>query len=232
MCGRFTLTADPETIRRVFNLDSVPEQVVGRYNIAPSQPVAVITNENPRELTFHRWGLIPSWSKDPTIGSRMINARAETAFEKPAFRAAFKRRRCLIPANGFYEWQKRGKNEKAPMYINLKDHALFAFAGLWEIWNSPEGDELRTCTILTGEPNDLVKPIHNRMAIILDKADYAAWLSPDETPSGELMPLLLRQYDVNQMDVYEVSKSVNSPYNDSPQLIEPVVYPDQPPLMG
>jgi putative SOS response-associated peptidase YedK len=229
MCGRFTLTATSEMIQQAFNLDTLPQTTPPRYNIAPSQPVALITNENPRELTFHRWGLIPSWSKDPKIGSRMINARAETAHEKPSFRAAFKRRRCLIPATGFYEWQKRGEKDKSPMYVHLKDHALFAFAGLWEVWHSPEGDEIRTCTILTTEPNSLVKPIHNRMAVILEQAHYADWLAPEELPTTELMPLL-KAYDAAQMRVYEVSKTVNSPYNDSPQCIEPFNRPDQPPL--
>ena len=231
MCGRFTLTADPEMIKRAFSLDSVPDLIQPRYNIAPSQPVAVITNENPHKLTFHRWGLVPSWAKDPKMGNRLINARAETAYEKPSYRAAFKRRRCLIPADGFYEWQKRGEKDKVPMYIHLKNRELFAFAGLWEVWHGPEGEELRTCTILTTAPNDLVRPIHNRMAVILDKADYGDWLSPEEKPSGELMPLL-RAYDADQMGVYEVSRSVNNPYNDTPQLVEPFVPPEQPSLFG
>ena len=136
-----------------------------RYNIAPTQPVAVITNQNSKALDFFTWGLIPSWSKDTSIGSKLINARSETAHEKPSFRAAFKRRRCLIPADGFYEWTKRD-NKKIPMYVHLKDRKPFAFAGLWEIWQSKEGDEIRSCTILTTEPNDLIKPLHHRMAVI------------------------------------------------------------------
>jgi putative SOS response-associated peptidase YedK len=188
--------------------------------------VAVITNEDPRELTFHRWGLIPSWAKDPKIGSSMINARSEGVEDKPAFRAAFKRRRCLIPSDGFYEWQKRDGG-KAPMFVHLKNHELFAFAGLWEVWRSAEGDELRTCTIMTTEPNELIKPIHNRMAVILRPEDYATWLSPDELPPAVLRPLL-NAYEADRMAVYEVSKLVNSPGNDTPECIAPVHPSDQP----
>jgi putative SOS response-associated peptidase YedK len=220
MCGRFTLTADPQVIQQKFDLKTVPDEVTARYNIAPTQPVAVISNEDPTALTHYRWGLVPSWTKDISMGSRMINARSETAHEKPAFRAAFKRRRCLIPASGFYEWTPRGKS-KVPMYIHLKDHELFAFAGLWEIWHSPDGDELRTCTILTSEPNDLVKPLHNRMAVILHEDDYDMWLSPDELPADALKPLL-RPYEPARMDAYEVSTIVNSPANDTPECIAPV----------
>lgn len=223
MCGRFVLTADGQAIQQQFNLDTVPPGIQARYNIAPSQPVAVISNENPKELTFYKWGLIPSWSKDPAIGNKMINARAETAHEKPAFRSAFKRRRCLIPANGFYEWSKDGKSKK-PMYVHLKDQALFAFAGLWEVWHSPDGGIINSCTILTTEPNDLVKPLHNRMAVILREADYDLWLSADELPPQELMPLL-QPYEADRMAVYEVSPLVNSPANDVPACILPVAPP-------
>src|SRR5690606_10699784 len=134
-----------------------------------------ITNENPQELTYHRWGLIPSWAKDVSIGNKLINARSETADEKPSFRSAFKRRRCLIPADGFFEWQKQDKN-KVPMFIHMKDQSVFAFAGLWEVWHSPEGDEIRTATILTTEPNDLMANIHNRMPVILPRDAYEIWL--------------------------------------------------------
>lgn len=229
MCGRYTLNAELPAIQLAFNLDSVPDVYMPRYNIAPTQPVAVITNENPKELTFHKWGLIPSWSKDPKMGSRMINARAETVDEKPAFRSAFKRRRCLIPATGFYEWTPQN-GRKVPMYLHLQDHALFAFAGLWEIWHSPEGDEIRSCTILTTSPNELIKPLHNRMAVILPPEDYEAWLSPDEMPAEALKPLL-RAYPSDAMEVYEVSTLVNSPANDSAELIEPHHPPEQQSLL-
>lgn len=225
MCGRFALTADPELIQQFFNLQTMPPVMTARYNIAPTQPVAVIANDAPSELTFFRWGLVPSWSKDISIGTKMINARAETLHEKPSFKAAYKRRRCLIPANGFYEWAKTDDGKK-PMYIHLKDHELFAFAGLWETWHSPDGGELRTCTIITAEPNELVKPLHHRMAVILDPSDYDLWLSGDELPPQALAPLL-KPYDADKMGVYEVSTLVNNAANDTPELIKPFNRPTQ-----
>src|SRR5690606_25133774 len=158
MCGRFVLIADPNAIQQEFNLASLPD-LTPRYNIAPTQGVAVITNEKPDELTFHRWGLIPSWAKEPEIGNKMINARSEGVEDKPAFRAAFKRRRCIIPASGFYEWKKLDAKQKAPMYIHLKDQEVFGLAGLWEIWYDPDGGEWRTATILTTDANEFMRPI-------------------------------------------------------------------------
>lgn len=196
-----------------------------RYNIAPSQPIAVITNQNPNQLAYVKWGLVPSWSKDPAIGNKMINARSETAAEKPSFRSAFKRRRCLIPADGFFEWTKQDK-KKVPMYIHLENNAVFAFAGLWETWQSPDGSELQTCTILTTEPNELIKPLHHRMAVILEPDTYDTWLSPDELPADALMPLMTA-YPPETMRVYEVSTQVNSPANDNPSIIEPFDAPRQ-----
>ena len=225
MCGRFVLTADGELIQQQFDLQFTPEGITARYNIAPGQPIAVITNSDPANLTFHRWGLIPSWAKDAKIGNRLINARAETLHEKPSFKNAYKRRRCLIPSNGFYEWAKHG-NAKKPMYIHLKDHALFAFAGLWETWNSPHGDEITTCTIITTEPNDVVKPLHHRMAVILRPENYKTWLSTEEMLPDSLQPLL-QPYNANRMEAYEVSRFVNSPANDTPQCIEAVDSPQQ-----
>jgi putative SOS response-associated peptidase YedK len=220
MCGRFVLTASPEAIQTAFNLTTVPEGLTARYNVAPSQPVAVITNEDPKTLTFHRWGLIPSWAKDIAIGNKLINARADTAAEKPSFRAAFRRRRCLIPANGFYEWQKR-TGGKAPMFIHLKEYKVFAFAGLWEVWHSPDGDELRTCTILTTEPNDFVRSIHDRMPVILQPSDYEKWLAPGEQSPDALKPLM-KPLDAALMTAHEVSKLVNKATVDTPELIAPV----------
>jgi len=220
MCGRFTLTANPTAVRDLFDLTTVPEGVEPRYNVAPTQPVAVVTNEDASALTFHRWGLVPSWAKDITIGNKLINARAETAHEKPSFRAAFKRRRCLIPTSGFYEWRKTG-GAKAPHFIHMQGQTPFAFAGLWEVWYSPEGDQLRTCTILTTSANDLIAPLHDRMPVILDPSDYALWLSPDEMEVEELLPLM-KSYDADRMALYEVSQLVNKPIFDSPELIEPV----------
>lgn len=229
MCGRYVLTADPAALQQAFNLDSVPGEIKARYNIAPTQPVAVVANDNPKALTFFRWGLIPSWAKDPSIGNRMINARAETLAEKPSFRTAYKRRRCLIPANGFYEWAKQGK-DKVPVYVHLKGQPVFAFAGLWETWQDPNGGELRTCTIITTEPNDVVRPLHHRMAVILRPDDYAIWLSPDELPPDALQPLL-RPYEAAAMSAYEVSTQVNNVANDSPALIEPLPPPPAQPVL-
>ncbi|MFO7322856.1 MAG: SOS response-associated peptidase [Chloroflexota bacterium] len=220
MCGRFTLTADPQVMRDMFGLTTVPEGIEPRYNVAPTQPVAVITNEDPTTLTFHRWGLVPSWSKDIAIGNKLINARAETAHEKPSFRAAFRRRRCLIPTNGFYEWQT-ANGDKRPHFIYLRDEPVFAFAGLWEIWYSPDGDELRTCTILTTAANDLLRPLHERMPVILKRENYADWLEPGEAPIEALIPLM-KPYDPDKMALYEVSRMVNRATVDTPELIEPV----------
>lgn len=220
MCGRFTLTASSELVQAAFNLTSVPAQMIPRYNIAPSQPVAVVTNEDPYALTFHRWGLVPSWAKDVSVGYKMINARSETVHEKPSFKAALKRRRCLIPADGFFEWKVDGKG-KTPHYIHLRDKSVFAFAGLWEIWRSSDGDELRTCTILTTEANAFMKSLHERMPVILRPDDYATWLQPGEVLIEELKPLM-RQYDPALMAEYEVSPLVNKPGNDMPDVIEPV----------
>jgi len=225
MCGRYVLNADGKTIQQIFNLESVPT-IEPRYNIAPSQPVMAITNDDPQNATHLQWGLIPSWSKDPKIGYKMINARSETAHEKPSFRAAFKRCRCIIPATGFYEWAKMDDGRKAPHLIYVGDHEVFAFAGLWEIWHSPDGEEIRTCTILTGEPNDKIKPLHHRMAVILHQDDYDTWLSPDELPTQVLMPLL-RTYEAERMDAYEVSTRVNAPKHDGPENIVPVIPPPQ-----
>ena len=230
MCGRFVLATDAQSLQMHFNLTALPEGLaVARYNIAPIQPVAVITNQTPQILTFQKWGLIPSWSKDPSIASSLINARAETLHEKPSFRTAFKRRRCLIPATGFYEWGKGEGKAKQPYYIHLADNQVFAFAGLWETWSSPDGDTVETCTIITTEPNDLIRPLHHRMAVILDPEDYDLWLSPDELPPMALMPLL-NSYPQETMRYHPVSPMVNNVRNDSPECIKPLMPPEQSPL--
>jgi putative SOS response-associated peptidase YedK len=220
MCGRYVLTADGAQLQLAFDLNAAPEPHAPRFNIAPSQPIAVITNDNPHDLTFFKWGLVPSWAKDPGMGNKMINARSETAFEKPAFRAAFKRRRCLIPADGFFEWQKR-EGGKVPMFIHLDDYSVFAFAGLWEVWYSPDGGELRTATILTTSPNELMSSIHDRMPVILEHKDYEQWLSPGDRKAESLMPLM-KPFDAGRMAAHAVSTYVNSPANDSPETIEPI----------
>ena len=219
MCGRFTLTANSESIQLAFALESADSWSSPRYNIAPTQQVAVITDRQPRSLSMFKWGLVPSWAKDPKIGSRMINARAETAHEKPSFRSAFRRRRCLIPADGYYEWLRQGKR-KTPMYIQHAQRNIFAFAGLWESWKDPQGDWLNTCTILTAEANARIQPIHHRMAVIVEPADYNLWLAPRELEPGEWQPLLAGPRP-EQLTYHPVSTQVNYVRNDHPGLISP-----------
>lgn len=220
MCGRFALAATGEDLKDHYSLQELPF-VMPRYNIAPTQPVAAIRLDagNQRELTHFQWGLIPSWAKDPSIGARMINARAETAAEKPSFRAAFKRRRCLIPATGFYEWQQRAGG-KQPFYIHAAAQDILSLAGLWEVWQSADGTELETCTILTTTPNGLIEPIHNRMPVILDPADYDMWLDR-ETPPDQLRHLL-RPVENERLVARAVSTAVNKVQNESLECIQPL----------
>ncbi len=221
MCGRFSLGA---TIRvgQLFDLPNWPD-TPPRYNIAPSQDVpAVIQNRETgaREYRPFRWGLIPSWAKDPAIGNRMINARSETAATKPAFRKPLRERRCLILADGFYEWKREG-SRKQPYYIKLRDGEPFAFAGLWDHWTPADGDPLETCTILTTAPNAVLEPIHDRMPVILPPDAYAVWLDPAvrdvERAQANLTPL-----PADAMVAYTVSTRVNSPAHDLPDLVEPL----------
>lgn len=224
MCGRFTLAADPGTLKTLFDLDDVPA-LPARYNIAPTQPVAAVrydADRDRRQFTFLTWGLIPFWAKEPKIGARMINARAETVAEKAAFRAAFRYRRCLIPTSGFYEWQKRGSH-KQPYYITMQDQQPFAIAGLWERWQSPDGSVIESCTLLTTTPNDLVQPLHNRMPVILAPADYALWLAPHS--SARQLRDLLRPYPAAAMLAYPVSTRVNNPTYDAVDCIQPLSQP-------
>ena len=224
MCGRFTLTADSESIQLAFALDSAENWAGPRYNIAPTQQVAVITDRQPNSLSMFKWGLVPSWAKDPKIGSRMINARAETAYEKPSFRSAFKRRRCLIPADGYFEWAREGKR-KRPMYIQHAQRDIFAFAGLWESWKDPQGKWLNTCTILTTEANARIQPIHHRMAVIIEPADYEMWLAPRALEPGEWQPLLAGPRP-EKLKYHAVSTQVNYVRNDHAGLISPAPPPD------
>ena len=220
MCGRFALVATGEEVAAHYQLPETPF-IAPRYNIAPTQPVAAVRLDNAgaRQLTHFQWGLIPSWSKDPALGSKMINARAETAADKPAFRAAFKRRRCLIPATGFYEWQATD-GRKQPMHIRAAGGGLLSLAGLWEVWHAPDGGELETCTILTTTPNVLMEPIHNRMPVILDPADYAMWLDP-ATALDQLNPLR-RPFAPEMLAASPVSTAVNRPQNATADCIAPL----------
>ena len=252
MCGRFTLRASPRAVAEEFAL-AEPLSLGPRFNIAPSQAVAAVRlapDAQPprREIVLMRWGLIPSWADDPAIGNRMINARAETAFDKPAFRAAMRRRRCLIPADGFYEWQHAGRRRQ-PYFFHLPDDRLFAFAGLWETWEGADHSALErvprdsngqnafetvetrrherqtsvrhaleSCTILTTAANDLVRPIHDRMPVIVGQNDYDRWLDPRvETP--EALAALLTPLAADVLQAYPVSAEVNRPTSDGPQCV-------------
>lgn len=223
MCGRFTLTVDPDQLREAMPWLEVPSGFKPRYNIAPSQPVAVVPNNGENRLDFFVWGLIPSWAKDPQIGNRMINARAETLVEKPSFKNAFRRRRCLILADGFFEWkidERDGRQVKVPMYIRMKDGKPFAFAGLWELWNAPDGSQVYSTTIITTEPNTFLKSIHNRMPVILPVEKYSTWLEQKEMDPGNLQPLLT-PYTSKDMTAFAVSRKVNDPKNEDPDIIQP-----------
>jgi putative SOS response-associated peptidase YedK len=222
MCGRFTLTADPGDLQDAFPGLHIQVPIKPRYNIAPLQPVAVIANLPEFSLDYFHWGLIPSWAKDPEIGNRLINARSETLAEKPSFRSAFRRRRCLIPADGFFEWKATpDQKAKTPMYIKLKSVRLFAFAGLWEIWSSPDGSQIYSCTIITTQPNALIETIHNRMPVILPADAYKDWLDPSER-SPESLSHWLSPFPAEEMESYPVSRLVNSPQTDIPECIKAV----------
>lgn len=215
MCGRYSLHQTAAKLAEVFELEAEPEWTP-RYNIAPSQPVPAMINLPDRAFRLLRWGLIPSWAKDCTIGNKLINARAETVAEKPSFRSAFKQRRCLILADGFYEW-KRERTKKQPYYFQLTDSQPFAFAGLWEHWQGNETHPIDSCTIITTAANSLLASVHDRMPVILARSDYEQWLDPD-TPPEQLHPLL-HPYNSEAMISYPVSSQVNSPTNDNAACI-------------
>lgn len=216
MCGRFQLSVKGKHISERFNVEVFDEKYSPSYNCAPSQNLAVISNKKPNELSFFKWGLIPFWAKDPKIGNKLINARAESLSEKASFKSAFSKRRCLIPANGFYEWKRDGKR-KTPYRIFVKSEELFAMAGLWEKWKDAEDKPINSFTIITTEPNSLMKNIHNRMPVILNKTDEQAWLH--ET-NADYLKTLLNKYSAEDMAAYTISDKVNSPANNSPDLIE------------
>jgi putative SOS response-associated peptidase YedK len=213
MCGRFTLRAPASVLAEQFALFGIPD-FTPRFNVAPTEERAPA-----RQLVALRWGLVPGWAKDPAIGNRMINARGETVAEKPAYRAAFRRRRCLLLADGFYEWQRTGR-AKQPYFIRMRDDRPFAFAGLWESWEGPDHSQVESCTLLTTEPNNLVAPIHNRMPVILAPADYERWLDLSIQAPESLRPLLA-PYPSEAMEAYPVTTHVNSPAHDDPKCIEP-----------
>ena len=224
MCGRYTNKAKKEEIEAEFNVNVGQDyHFEPRYNIAPTQLIDVILEaKGERIINQLKWGLIPSWAKDDSLAAKMINARAETLAEKPSFKNAFKSRRCIIPASGFYEWQKFDKSTKQPFYFYLKDKDLFGFAGLYENWlDKKTGELFETCTIITTEANAVLSPIHERMPVILKPEDYNQWLDEKEKDTSKLQNLLV-PYSAQEMDSYQVSKSVNSPLVDSEDLVKPM----------
>jgi putative SOS response-associated peptidase YedK len=221
MCGRFARIVSDATLREKYRLERMA-QLQDRYNIAPMQNIAAVrTIEKGRELVLLQWGLIPGWSKDDKIAFKLTNARAETVAEKPSFRSAFKKRRCLIPASGYYEWQKQATGPKQPFYIFPHDGGLFSFAGLWESWHNPKGEEVQTCTILTTSANEVMKPIHERMPVILGPSAEEQWLDP--RAYTEDLQLLLVPFAGEDMEAHRVSLLVNNPKHDGPKCIEPAV---------
>jgi putative SOS response-associated peptidase YedK len=224
MCGRFTLTATIDELIDRFDIEFFlnQENYHPNYNVAPSQSVlAVINNGSHNKMGFLRWGLIPPWAKDMSIGHKMINARSETLLEKPSFRTPFKKKRCLIIADSFYEWKRLDDKKKVPMRIKLKNDNLFAMAGLWEQWKSPEGQSIFSCTVITTKPNKIVANIHDRMPVILRPEDEKVWLDTRISDTQLLEPLLV-PLDESLMETYEVSPLVNSPKNNSIELIEKI----------
>jgi putative SOS response-associated peptidase YedK len=219
MCGRFTLRTPASAVAEAFGVLPFAD-LRPRYNIAPSQPVAVVRSaqSNGRELALLKWGLVPSWADDPAIGYKMINARGETVATKPSFRKAFKVRRCLVVTDGFYEWQKTDRGKKQPHYIRLKHDGPFAFAGLWEHWRRDD-QEIESCTIITTDANELMAPIHNRMPVILAPADYDVWLDP-AIHEVERLQRLLRPFPAGEMTAYPVSTLVNNPRNEVAECME------------
>jgi len=220
MCARYTLSAPDEVLVKLFHLHA-PEGAIARYNIAPTQPVLGVreNKEGDRELKEYRWGLVPYWAKNLSIGQKLINARAETLAEKPAFRSAAQRRRCLIPADGFYEWRSEGKL-KMPVYVQLTGGDPFCFAGLYERWKSPEGNWIESCALVTTEPNELVAELHDRMPVILTPEQYDLWLDRSIDSLDPLRGLLV-PYPAEEMRTIPVSRYVNDPNHEGPECVEP-----------
>ena len=216
MCGRYQMSVQEKDISVRFNVEVYEKLYRPSYNCAPSQNLPVISNQQPDKLSFFRWGLIPFWAKDMKIGYRMINAKAETIDQKPSYKNPFKRKRCLVISNGFYEWKKNGK-EKTPYRIFLKDEKLFSFAGIWDTWKDAADREVNSFSIITTSPNKLMERIHNRMPVILDETSEKTWLGENDPA---VLKELLKAYPADKMLAYPVSRAVNSPVNNSEALIE------------
>jgi putative SOS response-associated peptidase YedK len=223
MCGRITATFEFSDIRVRWNLDSDLPKYTPRFNVAPETsptiPV-IVRHKGSNECRLMHWGLIPHWAADPTIGNRMINARAKTLTELPSFKLLVDRRRCIIPADGFYEWRKEGKR-KVPMWVYLRNRQPFGLAGLWDVWRKPDGKRVESFTIITTEPNELVRPIHNRMPVILRPEDEEQWLDVSRTSFAKAQSQL-KPYPEELMDAHDVSPIVNSAKYDGPECIQPV----------
>jgi putative SOS response-associated peptidase YedK len=217
MCGRFTRGESINVIADEFGVAEIFTDLEPSFNIAPTQNLVAVVNDGQKKLVTMRWGLVPSWAKDMSLGSKMINARADTLTEKASFKNLIRKRRCLIVADGFYEWKTEGK-EKTPQYIQLKSEKLFAFAGLYDIWLSPEQGELTTCTIITTDANEFMQPIHHRMPVILGPEEGDAWLDPSIKDQSYFLEML-KPYDAQAIKAHAVSKLVNSPKHNSPELI-------------
>jgi putative SOS response-associated peptidase YedK len=222
MCGRFAL-AYVRAFHTRFEVIDQAARVEPRFNIAPTQTVPVVVRESTNKVVGMRWGLVPFWAKDPKIGNRMINARAESVATKPAFRASLKRRRCLVPATGFYEWRRSGRT-KQPYYIQTKDDTMFAFAGIYDNWRDPEGGTLQSFTIITTRANTFMSKIHDRMPVILRREHEALWLSDGQLSEDDLGDVL-KPYPSGEMRAHMVSTDVNNPRNDSENLIRPLARP-------
>jgi putative SOS response-associated peptidase YedK len=227
VCGRYVSTSPPALLAEQLGAEEVrvPEPLPPRWNVAPTDPVyAVAEHKGRRQLGAFRWGLVPFWARDTSVGSRLINARAESVVTKPAFRRAFERRRCLLPADGFYEWQRLPGGRRQPWFVHRADGAPMAFAGLWEVWRDPadpDAEPLRSCTIVTTEANELLAPVHDRMPVVLSPGDWDRWLDPDRHDVEELRALLVPA-DPRQFELYQVSTRVNKVTEDGPDLVAPV----------
>lgn len=217
MCGRFVQKSDLREIAPLFKAAIIESDIKASFNITPRQPVAVVMEKGQRKIVTMKWGLVPHWAKDESIANKLINARSETVTEKPSFRDSFKKRRCLIIADGFYEWQGSGMAKK-PFYINMNDDKPFGMAGLYDIWTNPAGEKITTCTIITTEANDLMKPIHHRMPVILSEKDYDVWLNTEKTEENSLKSLM-KPYDAEKMKAHEVGVLVNNPRNNNENCI-------------
>jgi putative SOS response-associated peptidase YedK len=222
MCGRFEIHSTLEIIAKLFGIDPLGFDIKPNYNVAPSQDIAIVVREgNKNRLVSCRWGFVCSWSKDMSQAFKMINARAETVAEKPSFREAFQKKRCLVVADGFYEWQKVGATKK-PVYIHLRSGKPMGFAGLYNTWTSPEGEKICTSTIITTEANEILYPIHDRMPVITPEDKFETWLGPMERDKDTLKTIL-KPYPAEDLEIYEISSKVNSVKYNAPDVIEPVI---------